>query len=137
MRPFSRIAVSVVVSLVVCTCFGDEPQDAQDASFWMRKKLEYSGKILAGLANEDFDAIGKTARSMKALNQMEKWVRGGVPEYRSQLHIFQNANGQLIQMAEQKNLDGAALAYVQLTLSCVNCHKIVRDSSRHVPAEAK
>lgn len=137
MRPFSRIAVSVVVSLVACACFGDQPQDAKDASYWMRKKLEYSEKILAGLANEDFDAIGKTARTMKALNQMENWVRGGVPEYRAQLHVFQNANGQLIQMAEQRNLDGAALAYVQLTLSCVNCHKIVRASSRRVGDEAK
>jgi len=68
---------------------------------------------------------------MGALSQMEKWVRSGLSDYRDQLHIFQNSNKQLIRMAEQKNLDGAALAYVQMTLSCVNCHKVVR-SSREV-----
>ena len=29
-------------------------------------------------------------------------------------------------MAAEGNLDGAALKYVELTLSCVNCHKHVR-----------
>ena len=54
-----------------------------------------------------------------------------------QLQIFQNANQQMIRMADDENLDGAALAYVQLTLSCVNCHKIVRDHAHKAPAEAK
>ena len=93
----------------------------------MKKKLEYSEKILGGLASADFQAIGKSARSLNALNQIEKWVHGNTPEYRTQLRIFQNANEQVIRMADKENLDGAALAYVQLTLSCVNCHKVVRD----------
>jgi hypothetical protein len=33
----------------------------------------------------------------------------------------------MVKMAKDKNLDGAALAYVQLTMSCVNCHKYVRE----------
>ena len=102
-----------------------ENEDDASGSFWMQKKLEYSGNILEGLAREDFDQIAKNARSMNALSQMEKWVRG-TAEYRTQLRIFQNANKQLITMADGKKLDGAALAYVQLTLSCVNCHKAVR-----------
>ena len=28
--------------------------------------------------------------------------------------------------AKKKNLDGAALAYVDMTMKCVNCHKYVR-----------
>ena len=87
----------------------------------MQKKLEYSEKILAGLAREDFEQISSNARSMYALNQIEKWVRG-TPEYRTQLKNFQNANERIIRMADEEKLDGAALAYVQLTLNCVNCH---------------
>jgi len=111
----------------------DEPREEKNASYWMKKKLEYSEKILGGLATEDFDVIGKTAKTMNTLTQMEKWVRGNVPEYRTQLQLFQNANEQIIRAAERKNLDGAALAYVQLTLSCVNCHKVVRDLGRAEP----
>jgi cytochrome c556 len=111
----------------------EKEEDAGKGSFWMQKKLEYSEKILAGLTTADFEAIGKSARSMNALTQMEKWVRSGIPAYRDQLRIFQSANEQLIRMADDKQLDGATLAYVQLALSCVNCHKVIRDSASPKP----
>ena len=129
--------VAVLVSTVLSSAgLGAEPPDT-NPSFWMKKKLEYSEKILAALAKEDFETIGNTAHSMNALSQMEKWARSGLPDYRDQLHIFQNSNKQLIRMAEKSNLDGAALAYVQMTLSCVNCHKVMRDSRRTQPADKK
>ncbi len=125
MKTRSVLAAAALALLLPVGVWGAENEDKETGSFWMQKKLEYSGKILAGLAREDFEEIGKNARSMNALTQMEKWVRG-TAEYRTQLRIFQNANEQLIRMADEEKLDGAALAYVQLTLSCVNCHKAVR-----------
>lgn len=107
----------------------DSPPKADKAdpkSFWMKKKLDYSKSILEGLANADFEIIGKDARAMNNLSQIEKWVRANTPEYRTQLRIFRFANEQLIEQADRENLDGASLAFVQLTLSCVNCHKVVR-----------
>jgi cytochrome c556 len=106
-----------------------EAPKAEESSFWMKKKLQYSEQILAGLAKEDYEMIAKNARSMNILSHMERWVRSSLPEYRVQLRIFENANQQLIRAADAEQLDGAALAYVQLTLSCVNCHKVVRGSS--------
>jgi hypothetical protein len=128
--------LSLAILLVSCfsLAWADEPQEEKPASYWMRKKLEYSEKILGGLAAADFETIGKTARTMNSLTHMEKWVRGTVPEYRTQLQLFQNANEQIIRAADKQNLDGAALAYVQLTLSCVNCHKVVRDLGPAKPA---
>jgi hypothetical protein len=125
MKTSCVLTIAALALLAPVCVWGAENEGEESGSFWMQKKLEYSEKILAGLAREDFEEIGKNARSMKALTQMEKWVRGTV-EYRTQLRIFQNANEQLIVMAEEEKLDGAALAYVQLTLSCVNCHKVVR-----------
>jgi len=129
MKPILLITVlAVVATFAGSACFSVEPQDEKKPSFWMEKKLEHTQRILAGLANEDFEEIGKRARSLAALNQVERWVRSGVPEYQAQLQIFQNANQQLIRAANHENLDGAAMAYVQLTMSCVNCHKVIRDS---------
>jgi len=130
----------MVLTLIVAgagfACLGAvEDPEAQPPSYWMKKKLEYSEKLLKGLADADFEALAKTGRSMNALSQMEKWVRGNVPEYRTQLQMFRNANEQLIRAAEKENLDGAALAYVQMTLSCVNCHKVIRDRSAAPPVE--
>lgn len=131
------VAAALLMSLVASGARAADPEVDDTGSFWMQKKLAYTEKILAGLATEDFEQIAKNARAMSALNQMEKWVRGGMPEYKAQLRIFENANEQIIRMADGQKLDGAALAYVQLTLSCVNCHKVVRDSVGEKPPKAK
>ena len=76
------LASLVILSVISASLnFAAEPQDEKNASFWMKKKLEYSEKILGGLATEDYDTIAKTARSMKTLTQMEKWVRGSTKLY--------------------------------------------------------
>jgi hypothetical protein len=136
----TRLALAAVLVLFISASGGraGDREEEQKPSFWMQKKLAYSERILAGLASEDFQEIGKNARSMNALGQLEKWVRANTPEYRTQLKLFQYANDQLIRMADDENLDSAALAYVQLTFSCVNCHKLVRhDSQREDPQRPK
>ncbi|REK09866.1 MAG: hypothetical protein DWQ37_17300 [Planctomycetota bacterium] len=130
------LAAAVTAALVAAGAGARGGEDDEAGSFWMQKKLEYSENILEALAREDYPAISKNARSMNALSQMEKWVRGS-GEYRAQLKIFQNANKQLIRMGDEENLDGASLAYVQLTLSCVNCHKVVRDRSSETTLRAR
>ena len=132
------IAMAGLVAVVVWSVITPPVRGAEEEekmSFWMKKKLEYTEGVLVGLTSEDYEAIGKNARSMNALGYFEKWVRAGSNEYRSQLKIFQNANERLIRMADEENLDGAVLAYVQLTLSCVNCHKLVRDHNEAKPAK--
>ncbi len=128
MKPGCAVAVALLISLGTSVALAGEEQEDK-TSFWMQKKLEYSQRILEALAKEDYAEIAKNARSMSALTQMERWVRASLPEYRSQLRIFTNANEQLTRAADDKQLDAAALAYVQLTLSCVNCHKVVRHST--------
>lgn len=130
---WAGVVAAIVFSVTAGPAHGADEEEKM--SFWMKKKLEYTQGILVGLTSEDYAAISKNARSMNALGYFEKWVRAGSNEYRSQLKIFQNANEQLIRMADEENLDGAALAYVQLTLSCVNCHKVVRDHGEAKPAK--
>ena len=122
------IAACMLSTLLVCGAVRAEDEDGK-GSFWMQKKLQYTQAILEGLTSGDFEKIAKNAHSMNVLSHMEKWVRAGSSEYRSQLKIFENANEQLVEMAGEENLDGASIAYVQLTLSCVNCHKVVRDTT--------
>jgi hypothetical protein len=99
------------------------------ASVWMREKLAASQKILEGLTKGDFALIEKQAVGMQNVSYMEGWFRAEVPGYKAQLHAFDYANDGIIQSARYKNLDGVTLAYTQLTISCVQCHKIVRDKA--------
>jgi len=101
----------------------------------MRSKLEHSKKILEGLATEDFQAISKGAKAMRSLTVLEQWFRADTPRYKAQLNAFWFANDALVQAADEKNLDGATVAYTQLTISCVNCHKQVRAAEKTAKTE--
>jgi hypothetical protein len=104
--------------------------DREQPSIWMKKKLEFSQNILAGLTEADFDKVRNNAQAMNFVGALEKWHRADKPDYKRQVSYFEFANLELIRQAGEKNLDGATLAYNQLTVSCVQCHKIVRDAKK-------
>jgi hypothetical protein len=126
LRSTPVLAVLLVLALPLHA--QDEP--AQKSSIWMRQKVQASQAIFTGLANADFQTIGQNATAMSAIEQLEKWLRADSPAYRTQLRLFEFADRELIRAAREKNLDAATLAFNQLTISCVNCHKIVRDAVR-------
>lgn len=108
-----------------------------EPSVWMRKKLDYSREILAGLASEDFDQIARNAEAMQVMSRFEGYLRGKMPGYRTQLQVFQSANEELIKQAQADSVEGAALAFTQLTISCVNCHKQLREGRPDQPAPSR
>jgi deoxyribodipyrimidine photolyase-like uncharacterized protein len=99
-------------------------------SYWMQKKLEYSQAILAGLASGEMEKIAKAAEQMKVLNRVEGFIRSQVPGYPEQMHAFEFATQEVERQARLKNLEGSTLAFHQLTTSCVNCHKLIREQRR-------
>ncbi len=99
--------------------------DKKDESL-MRKKLEYSQRILEGIATADFQLIRKNAEAMQELARSKEFSPAKSPEYRAQFLMFDFANSELLRLAKEENLDGAALAHTQLTLSCVKCHQQIR-----------
>ena len=97
-----------------------------DAVAFMRLKLNHSQRVLEGIALEDFDLIAKNAQQLGLLAQDENWRVYQTLEYRQHSADFQRIASELTKAARAKNLDGATLAYMQLTMSCVNCHKYTR-----------
>jgi hypothetical protein len=111
---------------------GGENQDKEQlSSIWMKQKLSATQNILAGLTKGDFEAIDKNAQSMLVMEYLEKWLRADTPGYNIKLKDFEYANKALRLAAKEKNMDGATIAYIQLTLSCVHCHKLVRDVEKN------
>ena len=103
-------------------------QDPKDkASAWMKYKLAASQKILEGMTRADYAMIEKHAAAMQNVGYLEEWGRADVPGYASHLHAFKHANRDLVLAAQAKNLDGVTIAYSQLTISCMQCHRFIRD----------
>jgi cytochrome c556 len=92
----------------------------------MRLKLEHAQKALEGLAKEDFEAISMHAQKISLLTQDENWQVLQTVEYRRHSDDFRRTSNALAEAARKKNLDAATLAYVQLTMHCMYCHKHVR-----------
>lgn len=93
----------------------------------MRKKLVWSQQMLEGLAIEDFKRIKKNADELGKLTESEQWRVSTDERYRQLSRDLRTKASQASRMADQSNLDGAALSYVQITISCVECHKWVRE----------
>jgi len=102
-------------------------EEPQEFDFWMTAKLRESQKIFAGLASADYKAIAESANTLRTLSKVERFVRKRNPDYRVQLHTFEFATAEIEKQAYNENMEGVVLGFNQLTLSCVNCHKKLRD----------
>src|SRR5258707_13983120 len=108
------------------TSRGDEP-DTQEGktpkrvSELMRKKLEHSQKVLEGIAVNDFKVISKHADDLIDLSKQAEWRVLKTPQYETNSNEFRRNAETLIKAAKDKNLDAAALAYVELKLTCDRC----------------
>ena len=108
-------------------------QEKQNRSEFMRRKLEFSKNVLEGLALEQYPIIEKNAKALKILSQAAEWEVPMIPnatDYVALTSEFQRNTDELVKTAKQGNIDGATLAYVKLTMNCVQCHKYVRFASQ-------
>lgn len=99
----------------------------QPMSFWMDKKLEYSKSLLEHLTKADFEKLEIDAHQMRRLGRIEGFVRRRSDDYRVQLRTFEMATTELMRHAKRRNIEGANLAFNQLTSSCVACHVLLRE----------
>jgi cytochrome c556 len=96
----------------------------------MKLKLDYSHFILNGVATENFALISANAEKLSKLSQAAAWRARQTSEYEVLSAEFRRNADALAKAAKDRNLDAASLAYVQMTLSCVNCHKYMRGGKK-------
>ncbi len=136
MRPVVTAAILALASLPLVPALSTGragQQEKQNRSEFMRRKLEFSKNVLEGLALEQYPIIEKNAKALKILSQAAEWEVPMIPnatDYVALTSEFQRNTDELVKTAKQGNIDGATLAYVKLTMNCVQCHKYVRFASQ-------
>lgn len=136
------IAASVVASDAQKKADSDSKKDkpatvklTKEEDAWMHAKLQSSQDIFAGLTRGDLDLVQKRARGMLLTGILENWLRKSdftkKSAYQGQLNAFEFANKELIRHAEDGDIDGTLDAWVKLSRSCVECHKVIRDTGKH------
>ena len=121
----------LLVGLITVMCAGLTSALAQArreraAREFMRDKLELSQGVLEGVVTENYDLIIAKGTKLSAMTREADWRLFENPDYELQSQIFRRHVDSLMKAAKDKNLDNATLAYVRITMSCVDCHKLVR-----------
>jgi cytochrome c556 len=122
--PFVGVILALIVGLTALSR-GDE---AKDVKALMKRKLTAAQKVLEGVALNDNDAVAKHADELITISKQAEWKVLKTPQYELYSNEFRRTAESLVKQAKAKNSDGVALAYVELTLNCVKCHKHVRET---------
>lgn len=93
----------------------------------MRTKLAVSRRLLGGIALADFGLIQTNAATLVTLSGQRGWTAWQSPEYELFTTQFRISAQATHDAAKNKDLDAVARAYHDLTLSCISCHKYLRD----------
>jgi hypothetical protein len=139
MRRTALLLALITASLALCWA-AERPQGKSDrdnperlrgedskVQRLMRRKLEHSKGLLEGLALADHNRLIRDANALMIVTRQAEWQVMATPRYSLYSEEMQRNLDKLIKGARAKNVDAAALAYVEVTLTCVHCHDYMRE----------
>lgn len=130
LRPAGWIVVAVVAVFVGFAEAQEKPkakQPPKKAPTVMQRKLSHSQALLEALALNQFDRMASSAGELKQCASEASWRVVKTPKYELYSNDFIRHLEAVQAAAKKKNTDAAALAYVEVTLTCVKCHQYIRD----------
>jgi hypothetical protein len=132
MKKLTRPVGWAAVAAALLAAFGHaqekpKPAGAKKAPSVMQRKLAHAQKALEGLAVNDFDKITTAADDLTQCAAEAGWKVVKTARYELYSNDFVRHLESLKKGAKNKNTEAAALAYVEMTLTCVKCHQYVRE----------
>ena len=124
MNRFGRLITVLSIGVVWTTSLAP----AQTLNRVMRTKLEHSQKILESVVTSDWAALERHSQELQRLANDPAWMVLKTRDYARQSEAFLRATEDLIDAAKRRDLEAAPLAYVSMTMSCVQCHRHVARS---------
>ena len=91
----------------------------------MREKLEYSKEMVEAVVLGNHEAVERLAGLLIEVSDEGVWSSSQEPEYLHYSRDFREVAANLIEQAQENDLDGISLGYVELTLTCVRCHRYI------------
>lgn len=93
---------------------------------FMYGKLDATKQLMEGLVTEDYELILKATDKLRVMSMRTEWNVVKRPRYEQHSRSFRRSAELIAEAAKKKNVDGASLGFIQLTMHCINCHKYVR-----------
>lgn len=107
---------------------GDPPaRQRSDLDKLMQQKLLRAQKVLEGIAQNDPTIIKQGAQDLLTLSKTAEFRVLKTPQYDLHSNEFRRSLEDVVKGANDRNIDAATLAYMDMVLACVRCHKHVRE----------
>lgn len=107
----------------------EAPPQKNSMQQYMRRKMDASSEILEGIVMENSALIRQGGNTLLEMSKAEKFQVLTDREYRLHNRQFREAVERLLVASENEGFDKAALAWFDVTISCVDCHDHVRKSA--------
>ena len=88
----------------------------------MREKLVHAQKLLEGISTQDFNLIRTHAERLRTMSLDADWNPHPSHLNDRRTGDILKSLDQLVEAAKEEDVRGAALGYMALTLTCVDCH---------------
>ena len=105
----------------------EPPTGKTNVQVLMRDKLTHMQKLLDGLVTDDFEAIAEQAELLRIVGKAASWQAIDTADYKTHSRRYTRLTRNLELAAVDGNRDAALLQYLQLNISCVDCHHYIRE----------
>ena len=123
-----RLVFAVLMLPLLAVPSSSQEKKKREPDPLMAAKLKEAQSLLEGLALNDPSKVQKCAEELLRISK-EAQFRKALKTAKYELHAnsFQRSAETIIEKAKAKNIDGATLAYLDMTMTCVRCHQHTRE----------
>ena len=117
---------ALLLLLLAVPSLSQEKKKEPDAL--MTAKLKHAQDVLEGLLLNDPAKVEEAGEELLRISKAAQVRRPKATlEYDHHAHTFQKGAETVIEKAKARNMDGATLAYLDVTCTCVRCHQYTRE----------
>src|SRR6188768_851299 len=118
----------IMLPLLAVPSSSQEKKKKKEMDPLMAAKLKNAQDVLEGITLNDLAKVEKAAEELLRISKAAQMRRAKPTlEYDHHANTFQRTAETIIEKAKARNIDGATLAYVDLTCTCVRCHQYTRE----------
>jgi hypothetical protein len=99
----------------------------------MRDKLVSSQQAFTAVVTSDWETLTRETDRLIEVTENVEWMVLKTPDYERYSTEFVTAVERLGEAAETRSLDEAGIAFADLTIRCVNCHRYVAGARLATP----
>ena len=122
------ICAALLLPLLTIPSSSQDKKKKREPDHLMLQKLKESQSLLEGLALNDLVKVHASAEELLRISKAARFRKAlNTATYEYHANSFQRAAETVIEKAKAKNIDGATLAYLDMTMTCVRCHQHTRE----------